>query len=198
MDGIYRRRAVGLSEFPGENVKDLSVRNVRLVGRYGREGGFISDVHLISHCDHTTACFTDRSMKFAIALLTTLTIVAATLFAQTSTPPKTPVAMVKNVTPDQAEKALKEHKDIIVLDIRTPDEFKAGHLAGAKNIDFLDDSFAKQVAALDKSKTYLVHCASGGRSGKSLPTFEELKFTSLLHLNDGFKGWEAAGKPVEK
>jgi rhodanese-related sulfurtransferase len=104
----------------------------------------------------------------------------------------------QNVTPDQAEKLLKEKKEIVVLDVRTPEEFKDGHIAGAKNVDFQGDDFKKQVAALDKSKTYLVHCAAGGRSSRALKVLEADKFEHVYHLNDGFNGWKQAGKPVAK
>ena len=105
---------------------------------------------------------------------------------------------VKNVAVADAAKVIAERKDVVVLDLRTDEEFKAGHIAGAKNIDFLGSDFAKKIGELDKSKTYLVHCASGGRSTRSLDTFKSQKFTSILHLNEGFKAWSAAGKPVEK
>ena len=105
---------------------------------------------------------------------------------------------VKNVAVADAAKVIAERKDVVVLDLRTDEEFKAGHIAGAKNIDFLGSDFAKKIGELDKSKTYLVHCASGGRSTRSLDTFKSQKFTSILHMNEGFKAWSAAGKPVEK
>ncbi len=118
---------------------------------------------------------------------------ALAIFAQTATP-----ATVQNVSPDQAATMLKERKDIVVIDLRTPDEFSAGHIPGATNIDFLGTDFAKKLEALDKSKTYLIHCASGNRSSRSLTVFEAQKFQTLFHLNTGFKSWSAAGKPVEK
>ena len=105
---------------------------------------------------------------------------------------------VQNVTTEAAAKLLAERKDVVVIDLRTDAEFKAGHITGAKNIDFLGSEFAKQLDALDKGKTYLVHCGSGGRSTRSLEIFQSQKFTTILHLNEGFKAWVAAGKPVEK
>ncbi len=84
---------------------------------------------------------------------------------------------------------------MVVLDVRTADEFKAGHIAGAKNVDFFDDNFTKEVAKLDPATPILVHCAGGGRSGQSLPMLKDLK--TVYHLKDGFKAWEKAGKPVE-
>ena len=107
-----------------------------------------------------------------------------------------PLGVVKNVAPDDAAKLLKDHPKIVVLDVRTPEEFAAGHIAGAKNVDFQAADFAAKVAALDRKQTYLVHCAAGGRSGKTLEMMKG--FTAVYHLNDGFKAWEKAGKPVEK
>jgi len=105
---------------------------------------------------------------------------------------------VQHVKSPQAAKLLKQDKEIVVLDIRTEKEFKSGHIKGAKNIDFYGDDFGKEIAKLDRQKTYLVHCASGGRSGKSLKQFDELGFVSIIHLDDGFKGWAKSGNPVEK
>ncbi len=109
--------------------------------------------------------------------------------------PKSVPANVTNVTVDEAEKLLKEKPGIVVLDVRTADEFKEGHIAGARNVDFFDDNFTKEVAKLDPATPILVHCAGGGRSGQSLPILKDLK--TVYHLKDGFKAWEKAGKPVE-
>lgn len=105
---------------------------------------------------------------------------------------------IKHVESEAAAKLLNDNKEIIVLDIRTPKEFKAGHIKGAKNIDFFEDDFGLIIRKLDRDKVYLVHCASGGRSGKSLELFKALHFKSVYHLDDGFNGWAKAGKPVEK
>jgi rhodanese-related sulfurtransferase len=91
-----------------------------------------------------------------------------------------------------------KEKKVIVLDVRTPEEFKAGHLKGAVNADFNAKDFANAVAALDKEATIVVHCQAGGRSARSLPKLKDLGFKKLVHLDGGFGGWEAAGFPVEK
>jgi rhodanese-related sulfurtransferase len=103
----------------------------------------------------------------------------------------------KHVKADEAAKIIAEGKTIIV-DVRTPDEFKDGHIKTAKNIDIMAADFEAQLAKLDKTQPTLVHCQAGGRSTRALKTFEKLGFTNLIHLDAGFGGWEAAGKPVEK
>jgi rhodanese-related sulfurtransferase len=132
---------------------------------------------------------------FLIAVLAAIPLFAADPTPATSA---TSASAPKNISVDAADKLLKSDHNIIVLDVRTPDEFKAGHIPGATNLDFFGDDFAKRVAALDKSKTYLVHCAAGGRSSQACKVFEKENFPSVLHLNEGFKAWEKAGKPVEK
>ena len=104
---------------------------------------------------------------------------------------------VRHVDPLQAQKLVDEKK-VIVLDVRTPQEFNQGRIAGAKNINFQGTDFEQRIDELDKSKSYLVHCASGGRSTRSLALFKKHSFQSVYHLDGGFKAWQKAGLPVEK
>ena len=98
----------------------------------------------------------------------------------------------------KAGKLLKEHKDLVVLDIRTMKEYVEGHIDKAKHIDFFEDSFKTLLEKLDRKTPYLVHCASGGRSGRSMEVFRDLGFTRIYHMNDGFKGWVKEKLPIKK
>lgn len=84
-----------------------------------------------------------------------------------------------------------------VLDVRTPEEFEGGHVPGARNADFLDEAFKTQVASLDKSRPYIVHCAAGGRSAKAVSLMKSLGFAKIYHMKEGFAGWQKAKGPVE-
>lgn len=97
-----------------------------------------------------------------------------------------------------AAELIRSDSDLVVLDIRTPEEFAAGHIEGAVNIDFKADTFAAKIGELDPEKAYLLHCRSGARSGQSLPLFKDLNFEKIYHLDSGFNGWKAAGKPVKE
>lgn len=130
---------------------------------------------------------------------------AAPTVPATPLTPASPVAAapVKHVEAAEAAKeidaaAKDPAKAITVLDVRTPEEFAEGHLKGAKNLDSNESDFHKQLAGLDRSKTYLVHCAAGGRSTRSLKVLEKLGFKSVVHLDGGYNGWKKAGLPVEK
>ena len=112
--------------------------------------------------------------------------------------PLTAAEPVRVVTVEEAAALLKKDKSIVVLDVRTPEEFKEGHIPGAVNLDFNGDNFDKELAGLDRKKTYLMHCAAGGRSSQAEDQMTELKFQSVLHLKEGFNGWKKKNQPVEK
>ncbi len=103
---------------------------------------------------------------------------------------------VIHINAEQAQKLIADKK-AVVLDIRTPEEFAAGHIVGATNINFRAADFEKAIAALDKNQAYVLHCASGNRSTQSLPTFNKLGFKSIYHLDGGIKAWQKAKLPAE-
>jgi protein disulfide-isomerase len=106
-------------------------------------------------------------------------------------------AAYKNLSVDEFARMAADKQNVI-LDVRTPGEFSAGHIPGAMNLDYNGSDFQAKAAALDKSKTYLVHCATGGRSARACEKLAHLDFPSLYNLPGGFKVWVKAGKPVEK
>lgn len=86
--------------------------------------------------------------------------------------------------------------DLVVLDVRTPEEFAEGHLEGAVLVDFYAADFAEQLAALDTDVPYLVYCRSGNRSGQALGVMEQLGFASAVDVDGGIVAWAGAGLPV--
>jgi rhodanese-related sulfurtransferase len=114
----------------------------------------------------------------------------AKALAQTTKP-------VKQIDIEQFDK-LRREKNNVVLDVRTAREFDQGHVPGAVNIDISDPQFKKKVEALDKSKTYLVHCAKGVRSARATKMMSPLGFGEVLDYHGGFDEWNKSGKPVEK
>jgi rhodanese-related sulfurtransferase len=61
--------------------------------------------------------------------------------------------------------AERDNPSVVIIDIRTLDEYEVYHLVGAINIDFYKDNFADMLDALDKSKTYMIYCRTGRRTG---------------------------------
>jgi phage shock protein E len=72
--------------------------------------------------------------------------------------------------------------DAIIIDVRTPEEFAAGHLDGALLYNVQDPSFEANIAALDATATYVVYCRSGNRSAQAIERMKAVGFTTLTDL----------------
>lgn len=86
----------------------------------------------------------------------------------------------------------------VVLDVRTPKEFKQGHIAGAAILDYHSPGFTKGLQMLDKSKTYFIYCRTGNRSGRALKMIEKMGFSKIYHLKNGVVDWQARRLPLVK
>jgi rhodanese-related sulfurtransferase len=88
--------------------------------------------------------------------------------------------------------------ELLVLDVRTPEEFAAGHIAAARNIPH--DQVGRRLTELEPYavKTVVLYCRSGRRSGIAAKLLREAGFTDVRLLEGDFPGWEAAKHPVER
>ena len=96
------------------------------------------------------------------------------------------------------EKQVTTKTEKVVLDVRTPSEFKGGHLAEATLMNVNDSNFKDQISALQKDKPVYVYCAAGVRSNKAAKILKQEGFTQVFELSGGIQAWQAAGKPVVK
>ncbi|MGA0710142.1 MAG: rhodanese-like domain-containing protein, partial [Ilumatobacteraceae bacterium] len=70
----------------------------------------------------------------------------------------------------------------MIIDVRTPEEYVAGHLDGATLIDIKDASFDAKIAELDPNASYIIYCRSGNRSAQAVERMKEAGFTNLTDL----------------
>ncbi|MDO5053362.1 MAG: rhodanese-like domain-containing protein [Pseudoclavibacter sp.] len=96
-----------------------------------------------------------------------------------------------HVDPERFAAAVEQ--GAILVDVRTPEEFAAGHIAGAVNIP-LDERFEASFEALDPIEPYAVYCATGNRSRQALERLTALGFNNVVALEGGFSAWTG---PVE-
>lgn len=90
-------------------------------------------------------------------------------------------------------------KEVVLLDVRTADEYAEGHIPGAMlNIDVLSEDFASIAERnLDKDKTIALYCRSGNRSKTAAHRLTELGY-NVVELGSGIKGWTGSGREIEK
>jgi rhodanese-related sulfurtransferase len=79
---------------------------------------------------------------------------------------------------------------VFLLDVRTADEYAAGHIANAKNIDVLKSDFKDKVKALPEDKLIAVYCRSGKRSLVAANILAKMGF-KVINLRGGWMEWEA-------
>ncbi len=106
---------------------------------------------------------------------------------------------VTNVTVGKAHKLITERAgsaEFVILDVRTPDEFAEGHLAGAVNLDVQSPGFEKGLRALDRKRSYLVYCRTGNRSRRATLAMEALGFRSIFHMTEGIVKWKQQNLPL--
>lgn len=84
---------------------------------------------------------------------------------------------------------MSKEKNSVLIDVRTPAEYKGGHIPGAKNINVSDSGFMKKLEGLDKSKKYMVYCRSGSRSAMACSIMARAGFTNLNNLRGGIMAY---------
>ena len=107
---------------------------------------------------------------------------------ETNTSPTAQAAPYQDLTVAEFKQKMTE-PDVVVLDVRTPEETAEGKIEGATELDFQSPDFAAQLDKMDKSKTYLVYCRSGNRSGKTCELMSEKGFAKFYNLAGGYTAW---------
>ena len=131
-----------------------------------------------------------RYLQYARACLCTLALAWGGMLHAEETPRISQADLIKRIeTKDPA---------LIVLDVRTAEEYSAGHVPGAVNIPYthLPARISELPGAADKD--IVVYCVTGVRAERAATRFKENGFKRLLHLDGDMKQWEAQSRPIEK
>lgn len=107
-------------------------------------------------------------------------------------------AEFKNEDVTKVDELIKSGK-YIVVDVRTPEEYAAGHIKGALNIDYYDNNFENMVQEklIDKNKPYILYCRTGARSSYSARMLDELGYKDVTNMKGGIVVWKNVGKALE-
>ena len=102
---------------------------------------------------------------------------------------KSGINEVLNVLNAEEFRSKVEGKKVQLIDVRTPNEFKSGHIKGAKNIDFFSVNFINVIEQLDKQKAVYLYCRSGGRSRQASKRLMSLGFQEIYDLKGGIMNY---------
>ncbi|MGB5437740.1 MAG: rhodanese-like domain-containing protein [Maribacter sp.] len=86
--------------------------------------------------------------------------------------------------------AQEELDRVVLVDVRTPKEYNAGHLENSLNIDWMGDSFKSEIEKLDKGDTIYLYCRSGKRSASATKYLDSKGYKNVYNLKGGYIAWE--------
>jgi thioredoxin len=101
-----------------------------------------------------------------------------------------------SLSPGEFATKLKQISSPIILDVRTPGEFRAGFIEGARNMDFQASNFMDQINSLDKSQPCFVYCLSGSRSKEAANEMRKRGFIEVYDMKGGLLEWVKMGQPL--
>ena len=105
--------------------------------------------------------------------------------------------IIRTIPPAEASALIEEMgqgSGFVIIDVRRPDEFAAGHIRGAININSVQ--FSERLASLDLDGTYVIYCQRGGRSAGVRELMREAGFREVYEIEGGMSAWRAAGLAV--
>ena len=141
-------------------------------------------------------------LVLTLALILLFTSVAGCTKSKPDTiVPETPTQIIKDVTPEEAFSLIEDtrnNSNFVIIDVRTPQEFAEERIEGALNLDYYADTFEDELNKLDKTKTYVIYCRSGGRSGNALALMKELGFSEVYNVQGEIINWKSAALPTIK
>ncbi|MHB8629112.1 MAG: rhodanese-like domain-containing protein [Aggregatilineales bacterium] len=100
-----------------------------------------------------------------------------------------------NLNPTDAKARIDDKQPLVILDVRQPDEFQAGHIAGAKLIPL--NELRSRMSELSMDTEILCVCRSGSRSGAAVGQLNSAGFNAI-NLRGGMMSWQMAGYPIKK
>jgi thioredoxin 1 len=87
-------------------------------------------------------------------------------------------------------------EQVVLVDVRTPDEYNSSHLKDAIMIDFKADDFKENITKLSKDKTICVYCRSGNRSGQTMEILKQEGYLKVYNLKGGITAWQEKSFPI--
>ncbi len=93
------------------------------------------------------------------------------------------------ISANTLQKMLAEKQELTLIDVRTEEEIAEGMIPNAVNINIFNPDFMDKIETYDRSKSYVMICRSGARSGQACMQMMGLGFEKIYNLEGGMMGW---------
>lgn len=125
-------------------------------------------------------------MKWFTATMILLVLGASLVFA----------GGAREITSREAKSLLEKNKKVFLLDVRTPDERRQGHIAGSVLIPI--DAMGARIGEVPRNRPVLVYCTVGARSGVVAQELARMGYPEVYNMKDGIYGWYRNGFPIQR
>ena len=126
-------------------------------------------------------------MKYIILLTSLLVVISC----KSKLTPNVDTAIPMEINSKQLTDMIDKGQNMLLLDVRTPEEVADGKISDALEIDFYGDNFEAEIDKLDKGKHYVVYCRSGVRSSNSVAIMKEKGLSKCTNLKGGYNAWSS-------
>ncbi len=133
-----------------------------------------------------------------------LIVITVTLFSFTYNPSRdtqNPVVLGVEVNsfthiPIEEFKEKVDSKGVILVDVRSSEEYNSGHIENAVNVN-IEDNFSENMNGFPKDRTYFIYSRNDNRSSEAIEIMNELGFKSVVALEGGIESWTDSNYPLE-
>lgn len=132
-----------------------------------------------------------------LALLVILAATGTAIAQDTMAAQDVPAVETANIGADELMSRIEAETAPTILDVRTPEEFAAGHVPGAINIPYTELEERYSELELEGSDELVVYCQSGRRAAIAEAALSELGFTNVRDLDGHIAAWKQAERPLE-
>ena len=101
-----------------------------------------------------------------------------------------------DVSARDVAKMLRKDPSVMLVDVRTPEEYQQGHLKGCKLMNYYDADFRERAKKLPKDKRIVLYCRSGRRSADAMTYLASIGYSRVYNMLGGIIAWQKDRQPV--
>lgn len=134
-----------------------------------------------------------RKKRLVLTLVVIIAVSALIIYYTQVHLPSTTISF-GDVTVEEAKSLVESNVSLIIVDVRTREEYDSGHIEGAILIPVSE--LEGRINELSKEEEFLIYCRTGNRSSNSVNILKANGYTKIFHMNDGIIAWIQAGYPT--
>ncbi|RLI35339.1 rhodanese-like domain-containing protein [Candidatus Bathyarchaeota archaeon] len=134
-----------------------------------------------------------RKKRLVLTLVVIIAVSALIIYYTQIHLPSTTISF-GDVTVEEAKSLVESNVSLIIVDVRTREEYDSGHIEGAILIPVSE--LEGRINELSKEEEFLIYCRTGNRSSNSVNILKANGYTKIFHMNDGIIAWIKAGYPT--